>query len=266
MEIEPEADHKSKKSRRQVALYGFGVGAGVSSTLLLGFALWLWYESRPARWSTQTLTASDATVGLANDILDRIGSGGSTNSGPPSTLPPDFEMEKQHKRGGGKPPDPWEKYELKAPPQTLTPEQEETLKKLKNLLDSLSPQQRAAYEELSRRVSLPPEYKLARETRLQLTFNLQNNTNRDLAIPKGVTIMKRDAQTNALEATPELTWDGEPFIPAKQKVQILMSLVLYCTGSADSCLAEKYKRGERFVIFDHANRLQIEVPIPIHSK
>jgi hypothetical protein len=106
----------------------------------------------------------------------------------------------------------------------------------------------------------------------QLTFALQNNTARDVTIPEDATVMEHLVDGGTLADSPAKL-SRSYFIPAHQRVQILIQLDYSCseediaTGARHErdphvCFGEALRDADGLVLLDRINRIQVTLPKP----
>lgn len=106
-----------------------------------------------------------------------------------------------------------------------------------------------------------------------LVFALQNNTGKDITIPTDVTIMKRLTKGKTLTEYPGIKLGQSFFVPSHQSAQLSLWLDRRCssedlaTGTTSqrdprTCFNEEFADSDGLVIFDHQQRIQINLPKP----
>jgi hypothetical protein len=106
-----------------------------------------------------------------------------------------------------------------------------------------------------------------------LVFGLQNNIGRDITIPTDVAIMKRLTKGKTLTEYPGVKLGEAFFVPAHQTAKLSIWLDRNCsiedlvTGAVTqrdprTCFNEEFGDSEGLVLFDHQQRIQINLPTP----
>src|SRR5206468_8385135 len=96
-----------------------------------------------------------------------------------------------------------------------------------------------------------------------LDYGLQNNTAKDMAVPKDTVIMKRLSRGHTLTNYLGATLDSPSLIPAHQKAKLSIWLTRGCnTEDLQVCLNEEFADSDGLVLFDHSQRMQVNLPKP----
>jgi hypothetical protein len=97
-----------------------------------------------------------------------------------------------------------------------------------------------------------------------LHYGLQNNTAKDMAVPKDTVIMKRLSRGHTLTNYLQATLDGPSFIPARQSAKLSIWLTNECgTEDLQVCLNKEFADSDGLVLFDHSRRMQVNLPKPV---
>jgi hypothetical protein len=106
-----------------------------------------------------------------------------------------------------------------------------------------------------------------------LTFGLQNDTNKDITVPTDVAIMKRLIRGHTLTEYAGVKLNQPFFVPAHQRAELTIWLDRGCriedlaTGGETQrdpqiCFNEEFADTDALVLFDHHERIQINLPKP----
>ncbi len=111
-----------------------------------------------------------------------------------------------------------------------------------------------------------------------LQYALQNNTDHDITIPQGVTIMQQLTKGGVLvEYSNVAKLHASTFLPAHQRAQLSVALQWDCTDfsgktpiskeeAPEACYARCFADSDGLVLFDHGNHLEVSLPKPIFSQ
>jgi hypothetical protein len=96
-----------------------------------------------------------------------------------------------------------------------------------------------------------------------LDYGLQNNTAKDMTVPKDTVIMKRLSRGHTLTKYVQATLDSPSFIPAHQSAKVSIWLTSECsTEDLQVCLNKEFADSDGLVLFDHSQRMQVNLPKP----
>jgi len=114
-------------------------------------------------------------------------------------------------------------------------------------------------------IDMNPKTRAVEDAGFVLEFVIENRSDRDITLPRNITVMKRDAATKALEYLSyptELYRDH--FLPARERVKI--SLWLQGRDCRDTPLQRCYERhlgeNDAIVLLHRSARLSAELPRP----
>jgi hypothetical protein len=112
-----------------------------------------------------------------------------------------------------------------------------------------------------------------------LDYALQNNTDHDVTIPARVTIMQQLTKGGVLNDYSNVAkLRAATFLPARQRAQLSVDVQWGCgewdfstnkllkAEAPEACYARCFAGSDGFILFDHANHLEISLPKPIFPK